>query len=161
ACQRRLPVAGRGEQDDRATGRAAQSLEQTCPLDETSLVRRLRTGFDSGYSQGLPALRVGRSALPPHPTAFPILSRVLVSPEPELLWPPSTLGPEQSAPATTNASRARSCQLPLSACADSRLSANGSSPVWRRYASGICRRRFTPSFRRSVSQCALAVRGEI
>ena len=37
----------------------------------------------------------------------------------------------------------------------------GSSPVSRRYAAGICRRRATPSFRRSASLCAFAVRAEI
>src|SRR4029079_12496303 len=37
----------------------------------------------------------------------------------------------------------------------------GSSPVSRRNAAGICRRRGTPSFTRSASLCARAVRAEI
>ena len=52
-------------------------------------------------------------------------------------------------------------QPPLSARADSRRAANGSSPVSSRNATGICRRRGTPSFCRSTSQCAFAVRGEM
>src|SRR6266851_4926515 len=43
-------------------------------------------------------------------------------------------------------SQARCRQPPLSAAADSRLRARGSSPVIARYATGICRRRVTPSF---------------
>src|ERR671937_1772827 len=52
-------------------------------------------------------------------------------------------------------------QPPLSAFADSRLLASGSSPVSARYATGIWRRRATPSFWRRASEWALAVRGEI
>ena len=39
--------------------------------------------------------------------------------------------------------------------------ASGSSPVSARYAAGMCRRRDTPSFCRSTSQCAFTVRGEM
>lgn len=42
-----------------------------------------------------------------------------------------------------------------------RPAVSGSSPVIRRNAIGIWRRRRTPSFWRSTSQCALAVLGEI
>lgn len=52
-------------------------------------------------------------------------------------------------------------QPPLSARADARLDANGSSPVSNLNATGICRRRGTPSFCRSASQCAFAVLGEM
>jgi len=52
-------------------------------------------------------------------------------------------------------------QPPLSARADARRDANGSSPVSNLNATGICRLRGTPSFCRSASQWAFAVLGEM
>ena len=50
---------------------------------------------------------------------------------------------------------------PVAGCSAPRLAESGSSPVSTRNATGICRRRLTPSFERSVSECAFAVRGEM
>jgi len=57
--------------------------------------------------------------------------------------------------------QARCRQPPSSTAVDSRLRASGSSPVSARYATGIWRRRVTPSFCRRTSECAFAVRGEM
>ena len=65
-------------------------------------------------------------------------------------------------PATEGSPRASlRRQPPLSARADARRDANGSSPVSNLKATGICLRRGTPSFCRSTSQWALAVLGEM
>ena len=52
-------------------------------------------------------------------------------------------------------------QTPGRRCSTPRLAESGSSPVSTRNATGICRRRLTPSFERNVSECAFAVRGEM
>ncbi len=57
--------------------------------------------------------------------------------------------------------RAPCRQAPGRRCSAPRLAESGSSPVSTRNATGICRRRLTPSFERSVSECAFAVRDEM
>ena len=59
------------------------------------------------------------------------------------------------------ASRGRCRQTPGRRYSGPRLAESGSSPVSTLNATGICRRRLTPSFERNVSECAFAVRDEI
>ena len=69
---------------------------------------------------------------------------------------------ERWAPAELRgAPRAPCRQTPGRRCSGPRLAESGSSPVSTLNATGICRRRLTPSFVRSVSECAFAVRGEM
>lgn len=66
------------------------------------------------------------------------------------------------APAAGRGGPRTPCRQRLRECRSlTRAGTYGSSPVSRRNAAGICRRRATPSFARSASLCAFAVRAEI
>src|SRR5438105_5061212 len=139
ASQRRLAVAGRREQQDDARLALLEELHQTRPLDDPT--RRS------------PQLCRARLHCP---IACPGIDGAANN---AMRCHAPLEGLDARGGGTPRAPLRR--QPPLSARADARLDASGSSPVSSLKATGICRLRGTPSFCRRTSQCALAVLGEM